>query len=82
MTRAVVWEEGAIGRAAAFLDDSVGLQAVFEAVGRLTVDPRPSGTFPYGSPDRRRLRVGRYRVMYDVGEETITVWHVARLTED
>jgi hypothetical protein len=23
-------------------------------------------SFPYGSPDRRRLRIGRYRVMYDI----------------
>jgi hypothetical protein len=29
--------------------------------------PALPGSFPYGSPDRRRLRIGRYRVMYRDG---------------
>jgi hypothetical protein len=37
---------------------------MLDAVARLADGPRPAGSFPYGSPDRRRLRVGRYRVMY------------------
>ena len=46
-------------------DDPDGLPEMFEAVARLVDDPRPAGSFPYGLPDRRRLRIGRYRVMYD-----------------
>jgi mRNA-degrading endonuclease RelE of RelBE toxin-antitoxin system len=30
------------------------------------------------SPDRRRLRVGRYRVMYDITAEKVSVWHLGR----
>jgi mRNA interferase RelE/StbE len=74
----VIWEERAISQAAGYLDDPQGLGEVLDAVGRLAEDPRPAGSFPYGSPDRRRLRVGRYRVMYDVIGETVSVWHLAR----
>jgi mRNA interferase RelE/StbE len=55
----VVWEAGAIDQAARFLrDDPAGVTAVLDAVGQLADDPRPTESFPYGSPDRRRLRVG------------------------
>jgi hypothetical protein len=36
-----------------------------------------SPVLPDRSPDRR-LRVGRYRVMYDVTAETVSVWHLGR----
>ena len=45
-------------QAAAFLDDPHGIRAVLDAIDRLADDPRPAGSFPYGSPDLRRLRVG------------------------
>ena len=37
--------------------------------------------FPYGSPDLRRLRAGRYRVFYTIDEQrqTVEIDHVARL---
>jgi hypothetical protein len=31
-----------------------------------------------GSPDRRWLRIGRYRVMYDIIAETVSAWHLGR----
>lgn len=79
MTLQVVWEER-VGQAAGFLDDPEGLKATLDAVELLAEDPRPVPSFPYGSPDRRRLRVGRYRVMYDVTGEAVSVWRIARLT--
>ena len=78
MSLQVIWEERAISQAAGYLDDPQGLAAVLDAVGQLTEDPRPAASFPYGSPDRRRLRVGRYRVMYDVTDEAVSIWHLAR----
>jgi mRNA interferase RelE/StbE len=53
---------------------------VLDAIDRLADDPRPAGSFPYGSPDLRRLRVGRYRVLYEITEDAIAVRHVARGT--
>jgi mRNA interferase RelE/StbE len=60
-------------QAAGFLhDDPDGVREMLDAVARLVDDPRPDGSFPYGSPDRRRLRIGRYRVMYDITAETVS----------
>jgi mRNA interferase RelE/StbE len=47
---------------------------MLDAVCRLAGDPRPAESFPYGSPDLRRLRVGRYEINADV----VPVWHIAR----
>ncbi|MFF4652537.1 type II toxin-antitoxin system RelE/ParE family toxin [Streptomyces sp. NPDC001380] len=74
MTYALVWDEPAINAAARFLkDDADGLRLVMDAVDLLADDPRPAGSTPYGSPDLRRIHVGRYRVMYEITEETVTV---------
>ena len=63
MSRQVTWEAQAIDQAAGFLsDDPDGVREMLDAVARLAGEPRPAGSFPYGSPDRRRLRLGRYRV--------------------
>jgi mRNA interferase RelE/StbE len=76
VNRQVIWEAQAIDRAAGFLrDDPDGVGEMLDAVARLAVEPSPAGSFPYGSPDRRRLRIGRYRVRYDITAETVSVWH-------
>lgn len=79
MSRQVIWEARAIDQTAGFLhDDPDGVREMLDAVVRLADEPRLSGSFPYGSPDRRRLRIGRYRVMYDITAETVSVWHLGR----
>ena len=81
MSLRVDYDERAISQAAAFLDDPQGIRSVLDAIDRLADDPRPAGSFPYGSPDLRRLRVGRYRVLYEIIEGAIAVRHIARSTE-
>jgi mRNA interferase RelE/StbE len=76
----VEYDERAINQAASFLDDPYGIRAVLDAIDRLADDPRPAGSFPYGSPDLRRLRAGRYRVLYEITDETVAVRHIARGT--
>ncbi|MFJ6798037.1 type II toxin-antitoxin system RelE/ParE family toxin [Streptomyces sp. NPDC091268] len=62
MTYEIVRDEPAIDAAARFLkDDADGLRQLMDAVNLLTEQPRPEGSTPYGSPDRRRMHVGRYR---------------------
>ena len=78
MTLRADYDERAISQAAAFLDDSHGIREVLDAIDRLADEPRPGGSFPYGSPDLRRLRVGRYRVLYEITEDTVAVRHIAR----
>ena len=80
MSLRVEYDERAINQAASFLDDPYGIRAVLDAIDRLADDPRPAGSFPYGSPDLRRLRVGRYRVLYEITDETVAVRHIARGT--
>jgi mRNA interferase RelE/StbE len=72
VSRQITWEAQAIDQAAGFLhDDPDGVREMLDAVARLADEPSPAGSFPYGSPDRRRLRIGRYRVMYDITAEMV-----------
>ena len=81
MSLRVDYDERAINQAAAFLDDPQGMRTVLDVIDRLADDPRPAGSFPYGSPDLRRLRVGRYRILYEIAEDAIAVRHIARGTQ-
>lgn len=68
MSLQILYEEQAINQAAGFLtDDPEGLAGVLDAIDHLIDDPRPATSFPYGSADLRRLRVGRYRVLVEAG---------------
>ena len=79
MSRQVTWEAQAIDQAAGFLrDDPDGVREMVDAVAQLAEEPRPAGSFLYGSPDRRRLHIGPYRVMSDITAETVSVWHLGR----
>ena len=79
MSLRVDYDERAIDQAAAFLDDPHGMRGP----GR----DRPAGRLsPHGrvlsvrSPNLRRLRVGRYRILYEITEDAIAVRHIARST--
>ncbi|GAB3061821.1 hypothetical protein GCM10027053_25220 [Intrasporangium mesophilum] len=81
MTYELVWADEAFAAAQVFMaDDPKGLAAVFDAVDELADDPRPASAFAWGNADRLRLRVGRYRVLYEVDERVvrIVVIHVGR----
>lgn len=78
MSLRVDYDERAISQAAGFLDDPQGVQELLDAIDRLADDPRPPGAFPYGSPDVRRLRVGRYRVLNEISEDAVAIRHIAR----
>ncbi|GAB2731328.1 type II toxin-antitoxin system RelE family toxin [Kitasatospora kifunensis] len=82
MTYEIIWDEPAINAAARFLkDDADGLRLVLDAVDLLANDPRPDDSTPYGSPDLRRMYIGRYRVMYEITEATvvIVILHLGRI---
>lgn len=82
MSHQVNWEIQALDQAAGFLrDDPAGIARLWETIGRLADQPRPPQSFPYGSPDLRRLRAGRYRVFYTIDEQQqlIQIDHIARL---
>ena len=82
MSYQVNWEVQALDPTPGFLSDDVaGVRGLWERVSRLADEPRPPESFPYGSPDLRRLRAGRYRVFYTIDEErrVVQIDHVARL---
>ena len=55
---------------------------VLDAIDLLAEDLRPAGSFPYGSPGRRRLRVGRYRILYEITVGAVAIRHIARRIEN
>lgn len=74
MTYEVVWTDEALAAAGALMaDDPAGLAAVFDAVDDLSAEPRPPAAFAWGSTAFLRLRVGRYRVLYEVDEELVRI---------
>jgi mRNA interferase RelE/StbE len=78
----VNWEIAALDLTSGFLsDDPDGVAELWESVSQLAGEPRPPESFPYGSPDLRRLRAGRYRVFYTIDEDrqSVAIDHVARL---
>jgi mRNA interferase RelE/StbE len=81
VTYTVVWELNAVDLAAKFLtDDPDGVRRLFSAADRLCDDPRPPGAFPLGTSGLHRLRVDRYRLVYEVDDDsrTVRVRHVGR----
>jgi mRNA-degrading endonuclease RelE of RelBE toxin-antitoxin system len=73
----IEWSSRAITTASRFLPDRAGIAAVLDAIDVLAEDPYPPGSFPWG--EMLRLRVGRYRVMYVVEGDLITVDRVDRV---
>jgi hypothetical protein len=55
------------------------MRALNTAVAAFADDPAPPGAFIRG--EYRRLRVGVYRVMYEVGGDLVTVKRVDRLPQ-
>lgn len=72
----VEWSPRAINTASRFLDDTGGMTAVVAALDALAGDPYPAESFRWG--DMLRLRVGRYRIMYVVEGDLITIDRVDR----
>lgn len=69
----IVWESEALAAAQHFMaDDPTGLAAVFDLVDTLARSPRPPDAVPWGGT-HYRLRVGAYRVLYEISEELITI---------
>ena len=82
MTFEIVWADEAFAAAQAHMrDDPEGLAAVFDVVDELAHDPRPATAFPCGGADLLRMRVGRYRVLYEIDDRVvrIEVIHLGRV---
>ena len=72
----VEWSPVARASARRFIEDQDGMPAIGVAVAALALDPYPPDGFHRG--EYHRLRVGRFRVIYVVEDDVITVERVDR----
>ena len=73
----IIWSEIAQTTFVRFMADQAGMMAVNRAVEALPDDPTPPDAFVRGA--YRRLRVGSYRVLYEVEENLITIVRIDRV---
>jgi mRNA interferase RelE/StbE len=52
------------------------IQKIFGRISALGEDPRPSGCEKLTGQERYRVRQGRYRILYSIQDEALTVWVV------
>jgi mRNA interferase RelE/StbE len=50
------------------------LKKILKAIKSLSKDPRPLGCRKLSSQERYRLRQGRYRIIYSIQDDELTVW--------
>lgn len=73
------WTPEAAASARRFIHDQDGLHAIGTAVARLAEDPLPAAGFHRGR--YHRLRVDRYRILYVIDGDVITVEWVDRVPD-
>ncbi len=52
------------------------LKRILKRIEKLTKDPRPPGCEKLTGQERYRLRQGRYRIVYSIQDDELTVWVV------
>ena len=52
------------------------LKKILKAIKSLVKDPRPPGCRKLSGQERYRLRQGRYRIIYSIQDDELTVWIV------
>ncbi len=52
------------------------IQKILRRIEALGEDPRPSGCEKLTGQERYRVRQGRYRILYSIQDEALTVWVV------
>lgn len=52
------------------------LKRILDRIKMLSEDPRPSGSEKLTGQERYRVRQGRYRIVYSIQDNELTVWVV------
>jgi mRNA interferase RelE/StbE len=55
---------------------SADIKKILARVQSLADDPRPPGSEKLTGQERYRIRQGRYRILYSILDDTLTVWVV------
>jgi hypothetical protein len=73
----IVWLPGAMTAFRTLRDeDPEGATLVANAVAALRTEPRPENSTALGDTEFRRLRVERYRVLYELSGAAVRIMHV------
>ena len=52
------------------------LKKILQRIATLADEPRPRGSIKLSGQERYRLRQGRYRILYSIQDDVLTVWVV------
>jgi mRNA interferase RelE/StbE len=52
------------------------LKKILQRINSLTLDPRPPGSEKLTGQERYRVRQGRYRILYSIQDNELTIWVV------
>jgi mRNA interferase RelE/StbE len=53
------------------------IKQILQRIKSLSSDPRPPGCEKLTGQDRYRIRQGRYRIVYSIQDNELTIWVVA-----
>jgi len=80
MTHSVIWLSEAIASYRRLrATDPDGARRIAKVVTAPATDPRPADSNALGGTSFRRIRLDRYRVLYEVTDDTVRVMHVGRV---
>jgi len=52
------------------------LRKIIHRIDSLSEDPRPAGSQKLSGQEKYRIRHGRYRIVYSIQDDALTVWVV------
>ena len=52
------------------------IKKIFQRIDLLTTNPRPPGIEKLTGQERYRVRQGRYRILYSIQDNELTIWIV------
>jgi mRNA interferase RelE/StbE len=52
------------------------IKKILQRINLLTTDPRPQGSEKLTGQERYRIRQGRYRILYSIQDNELTIWVV------